>query len=361
MNNIFDWEELIDEFLRLKGGEEGSDTYVSYKRTAENFHLHIELLYDKPILLPDVSAEDVSSFILAEISSKRSKSRKTRLDAIEAKKTHAAPSPSTVNNRLAILSGLYDVAIYNNSSIVNHPKNLRAILGRKFKESGKKKDHGETQRKKALNKRELKAFYRSLVDISFTEPKWKKGSKGYEKAIGLKRAIIERNLTMFRLFEATGVRVSGMAQLNIDDLNIDTMEITVTEKGGKRRVAPIIPSSISEDEMQQSLVDWLEVYRPQFMSGKTHSYLWVGNRGNPIQNWLIQDLCRRAMEDADLHKPYFGPHLLRHTFATDKLDSGNSPRDVAMVMGHADLQSISTYDSGEAKDARERMKKNSWS
>jgi len=66
------------------------------------------------------------------------------------------------------------------------------------------------------------------------------------------------------------------------------------------------------------------------------------------------------MECADLHKPYFGPHLLRHTFATDKLDSGNSPRDVAMVMGHADLQSISTYDSGEAEAARERMRKNSW-
>jgi len=353
------WDELIDEFLHLKGDVPSSETYIAYRRTALKFVEHLQELHGD-IRIEDVSAEDVSSFVLANVHARKSKIIATRSLADRDSNARTRPAPSTVNNRISILSGLFDVAIYHNPAITNHPKNLRAILGRKLREAGRQNDMGMSYRAKALNRQELLTFYRALDEISFSTPALKKSDPRYQRILAHRDAVIHRNQSIFHLFEATGLRVSGMCGLNIHDINLDLMEVRVIEKGEKMRMVPILPSSISDDDMQRMLIAWIETYRPLLLQNNNHGSLWVNNRGKPIKPWFIQDVCRKAMRAAQLDKPYFGPHLLRHTFATDKLDDGNSPRDVARALGHSGLQTINTYDSGQIRDICERMKSHSW-
>lgn len=143
-----------------------------------------------------------------------------------------------------------------------------------------------------------------------------------------------RDKAMLELLYATGIRVSELVALNIDD--IDTSLRFVKLRGTKERIVP----------MGKITAQWLDKYiveaRPSLISPKDDSVLFPNTRGGRITRqgfWkIIKKYGAEAGIDGDL-----GPHTLRHSFAVHLLDRGADVRAVQEMLGHADAVTMQMY------------------
>lgn len=134
------------------------------------------------------------------------------------------------------------------------------------------------------------------------------------------RAIIE---TLY----ATGLRVSELASMRVDDADGDT--VTVRGKGGKTRVVPLGRPA------QRSLERYLGDGRPLLAKSQAGDALWVGVRGAPMSPRSVRRSVAR-------HLATF-PHAVRHSFATHLLEGGADLRTVQDLLGHTDLATTQIY------------------
>ena len=143
-----------------------------------------------------------------------------------------------------------------------------------------------------------------------------------------------------------------MTSLQLEDIDFDSFTLIVTEKGNKTRYVPILESA------HESLLDWVQNHRPFFLEGeKPSSALWLTRHGRQLGYDSIREICRVTMLDCGLQKAHSGPHLLRHTFATDSLEMGVDIRDLAEVMGHSSISATQIYDHSSKKIVLERFRK----
>ena len=146
-----------------------------------------------------------------------------------------------------------------------------------------------------------------------------------------------RDRALLELLYATGMRVTELVTLQVDDLKLDAGFLTCLGKGSKERVVP----------MGRFAVDWVRRYlasaRPALLKTRTSSYLFVNARGGPTLSrvgfWkIIKKHGRQAGLTQDL-----SPHVLRHSFATHLLERGADLRMIQTLLGHADLSSTQIY------------------
>jgi site-specific recombinase XerD len=126
---------------------------------------------------------------------------------------------------------------------------------------------------------------------------------------------------------STGLRISELASLTVDDVGSDM--VTVTGKGRKTRRVPIGRPA------QESIRRYLSQGRPQLAGSESGSALWVGVRGGPLGTRGIRSVVRK-------HVATF-PHALRHSFATHLLEGGADLRTVQDLLGHTDLATTQIY------------------
>jgi integrase/recombinase XerC len=136
-----------------------------------------------------------------------------------------------------------------------------------------------------------------------------------------------RDRALVETLYATGMRVSELVSLHIDDVGADT--VTVIGKGGKTRVIPVGRPA------QSALDAYLSQGRPLLASADAGSALWVGVRGGALDS-------RGARRVVARHVATF-PHALRHSFATHLLEGGADLRTVQDLLGHTDLATTQIY------------------
>lgn len=154
-----------------------------------------------------------------------------------------------------------------------------------------------------------------------------------------------RDRAMLELLCATGLRVTELVSLNIDDINPDTARLRCVGKGGKERY---IDFSV---EVADVIEDYMEKARPVLVKASHVRALFLNRRGERLTRqgfWLIlKDYAKRANLSAEIT-----PHTLRHSIASHTLNSGKmSLKQLQEFLGHANLSTTQVYEKSVAYDS----------
>ena len=154
-----------------------------------------------------------------------------------------------------------------------------------------------------------------------------------------------RDRAMLEVLYATGLRVSELVGLVMDQLNLTQGLVRVTGKGGKERLVPL----------GEEALDWLKRYlaeaRPALVQGRPSDHLFPGRDGGGLTRQAFWYRIKAHARAAGI-KTALSPHTLRHAFATHLLNHGADLRVVQMLLGHSDLSTTQIY----THVARERLK-----
>ncbi|OGO32629.1 MAG: tyrosine recombinase XerC [Chloroflexi bacterium RBG_16_56_11] len=144
----------------------------------------------------------------------------------------------------------------------------------------------------------------------------------------------QRDRALLELLYASGLRVSELVNMNVDQVNLATNEIRVWGKGAKERIVLIgVPAA-------RALTEYIDGGRRQLLGGKKNSALFVNRYGARLLARRVQKILTKYAHS--IHKKVH-PHVLRHTFATHLLDGGADLKVVQELLGHADLSSTQIY------------------
>ncbi len=145
-----------------------------------------------------------------------------------------------------------------------------------------------------------------------------------------------RDRAMLELLYATGMRVSELAGLPPEGVDIQVGFVRVKGKGDKERVIPI-------GEVARERLDiYLREGRPRLLKGRESPYLFVNRQGRGLSRQGIWKLIKRYALEAGVLTP-ITPHTLRHSFATHLLERGADLRFVQVMLGHADIGTTQIY------------------
>lgn len=153
-----------------------------------------------------------------------------------------------------------------------------------------------------------------------------------ETEIGLRdRAILE-------VMYATGLRISELVHLSLDELHLTMGFIQTVGKGNKERIIPI------GGEAVKWLNEYLEYSRPIFESrAKEESpYVFLNARGRGLTRQGVWKNMKKMVRKAGI-KQNVTPHMLRHSFATHLLENGADLRIVQELLGHSDISTTQIY------------------
>ena len=138
-----------------------------------------------------------------------------------------------------------------------------------------------------------------------------------------------RDLAMFELIYSSGLRVTELASLDLDSVDISAGEVRVVGKGNKPRQVPVGSKALD------MLTKWLAIRKPV-----ANNALFISARGTRIS---IRNIQKRLDQLALKTGINISPHMLRHSFATHVLESSQDLRAVQKMLGHSDIKTTQIY------------------
>lgn len=233
------------------------------------------------------------------------------------------------------------------SLIKTQEEDLREFLSFEF-------DRGQKGRSNARRLSTLRRFFRFLLSEKLLDhnpcenidlPKLGRSLPKYlsesevEKLLqqpDLKKKHGLRDRAMLELIYASGLRVSELVGLQIDQVHLDRGYLRVLGKGSKERVVPVGSSALS------LLRDYLQSGRKKVIGYASSSALFLSNRAKAMTRQQFFLLLKKYAKQADIQRE-ISPHHLRHSFATHLLNRGADLRSVQAMLGHSDLATTQIY------------------
>ena len=142
-----------------------------------------------------------------------------------------------------------------------------------------------------------------------------------------------RNLLILSLLISTGVRISELCHITLENINTQSREITILGKGKKERIL-----YVGSDETYSLLIDYIDTYRV-----KMDKFLFLGyDKKASLTEQSVRLLFKSINKKLGIEKN-ITPHMFRHTFATMLLDSGVDIRYIQQILGHSSIAVTQIY------------------
>jgi integrase/recombinase XerD len=145
-----------------------------------------------------------------------------------------------------------------------------------------------------------------------------------------------RDRAMLELLYATGLRVTELVRLAVNQVNLQAGYLIARGKGGKERLVPVGAPAIAK------VRHYLAAARSLLLHGRESRALFVTERGRPFTRQGFWKLLRRYALKAGI-RAALSPHKLRHSFATHLIERGADLRAIQEMLGHADLSTTQIY------------------
>lgn len=155
-----------------------------------------------------------------------------------------------------------------------------------------------------------------------------------------------RDKAMLELLYATGLRVSELVGLKLNDINLERGFLVVMGKGSKERAVPLGETAIF------FVQTYLDQGRSFLLKEKDSDHLFISSKHQGITRQMFWERIKHYTRKAGIER-VVSPHTLRHSFATHLLDNGADLRAVQAMLGHSDISTTQIY----THVSRERLKK----
>ncbi|MCF7355208.1 site-specific tyrosine recombinase XerD [Vibrio sp. CK2-1] len=146
-----------------------------------------------------------------------------------------------------------------------------------------------------------------------------------------------RDKAMLELLYATGLRVTELVSLTMENMSLRQGVVRVMGKGGKERLVP----------MGENAIEWIETYieqgRPALLGEKSSDVVFPSKRARQMTRQTFWHRIKFYAQHAGIDSEALSPHVLRHAFATHLLNHGADLRVVQMLLGHSDLSTTQIY------------------
>ena len=156
-----------------------------------------------------------------------------------------------------------------------------------------------------------------------------------------------RNKAMLELMYATGLRVSELVDLKLQDVDLNQDIIRTMGKGSKERIIPI------GDYAKEYLEKYIYEYRGTMLKKTINEYLFLNNHGNKMTRQGFFKIIKKIAKEKGIDKD-LSPHTLRHSFASHLLKYGADLRTIQELLGHSDISTTQIY----THITNEELKKN---
>jgi len=147
----------------------------------------------------------------------------------------------------------------------------------------------------------------------------------------------QRDKAILELLYATGIRVTEMVSLNMEDVNLDDGYIRCLGKGSKERIVYMHPAS------KEALTNYMKRVRRRLRPNKDEDAVFISRRGERMTRQWVWSILKNWAQKAGIDPRRATPHVLRHSFATHMLSRGAPLRHVQELLGHASITTTQVY------------------
>ena len=141
---------------------------------------------------------------------------------------------------------------------------------------------------------------------------------------------------MLELKYSSGLGVSELLNLNVNDIDFDLNIVRIFGKGSKERIMPI-------NEIATSYVyEYINIYRKTLLKNKVNDILFLNSRGEKLSRQGFFKILKEIARDKGINKE-LSPHTLRHSFATHLLNHGADLRSIQTMLGHENIETTQIY------------------
>jgi integrase/recombinase XerD len=152
-----------------------------------------------------------------------------------------------------------------------------------------------------------------------------------------------RDHVMVELLYSSGLRVSELISLKLEDIHFEAGFLRVLGKGSKERIVPVDMGTI------ERIKSYINRQRQEILKKKHSPYLFITNRGRPMTRQRFWQTIKKFGRKLGIE---LSPHIMRHSFATHLLEGGADLRSLQKMLGHSDISTTQIY----TKVTTERLK-----
>ena len=160
-----------------------------------------------------------------------------------------------------------------------------------------------------------------------------------------------RDKAMLETLYATGMRVSELVSVKLNDLNLQTGYIVTYGKGSKERIVPIGETATAY------ITGYINSARPVLLKGRSSEHLFITARGKRLTRQTFWVIIKKYALLAGIPINKAKPHTIRHSFATHLLERGADLRAIQTMLGHADISTTQIYTHVRAERLKSIHKK----
>ena len=145
-----------------------------------------------------------------------------------------------------------------------------------------------------------------------------------------------RNKAMLELMYSSGLRVSELINLTVNDIDLNNASVRIFGKGSKERIVPL------DDYAIEALNNYILNHRKCLFKHGENNYLFLNNHGNKMTRQGFFKILQKIAQEKNI-KSELSPHTLRHSFATHLLKHGADLRSIQELLGHSDISTTQIY------------------